>query len=261
MFWRNPEFHEPHVGSRPHVSTEHEFSVRSPKLLLFDIDNTLVNSRGAGRLALVRAVQAVYGTSGTLETVPLAGSTDRLAVFQALQAVGMTVAEIEAGWLEFCRMAPQCLTAAIAERPITACPGAQLLLRQLVPSVQHAGTLLGLVTGNLDSTAVIKLAAAGIEPGQFRVGAYGSDAADRNVLPGLAIMRAREITGHHFVGQDVVVIGDTPADVACGKTVQARTVAVATGPYGVETLHDAGADVVFPDLQDTTAVLAALIDH
>ncbi len=261
MFWRNQEFREPPTASQPQVSTDREFSVRSPKLLLFDIDNTLVNSRGAGRLALVRAVQAVYGTSGTLETVPLAGSTDRLAVFQALQAVGMTLAEIEAGWPAFCRMAPQYLTAAIAERPIAACLGAQSLLQQLVPSVQHEGTLLGLVTGNLDSTAVIKLAAAGIEPGQFRVGAYGSDAADRNVLPGLAVTRAWAVTGHHFVGQDVVVIGDTPADVACGKTVQARTVAVATGPYGVDALLDAGADFVFPDLQDTTAVLAALIDH
>lgn len=235
--------------------------MRSRKLLLFDIDNTLVNSRGAGRLALVRAVQAVYGTPGTIETVPLAGSTDKLAVFQALQAVGMSVAEIETGWPDFCRMAPQCLTAAIAQRPISACPGVPLLLRRVAASIHDNGTLLGLVTGNLDSTAAIKLAAAGIDPLQFRVGAYGSDAADRNHLPGLAIARALEMTGHHFVGQDVVVIGDTPADVACGKMVEARTIAVATGPYSIDELTQAGADFVFPDLQDTTAVLAALIDH
>jgi phosphoglycolate phosphatase-like HAD superfamily hydrolase len=231
------------------------------KLLLFDIDNTLVNSRGAGRLALVRAAQAVYGTPGTMELVPLAGSTDKLAVYQAMQAVGMATTDIEAGWADFCRAAPQFLTAAIAERPVIACPGAQALLQQLARSVQHNGTLLGLVTGNLATTAVIKLAAAGIDPTQFRVGAYGSDAADRNELPALAVARALELVQHHFAGPDVVVIGDTPADVACGKVIGARTVGVATGPYRVDALATAGADVVLPDLQDTPAVLAVLVDH
>lgn len=231
------------------------------KLLLFDIDQTLVNSRGAGRLALVRAVQAVYGTSGTMDVVPLAGSTDKLAVFQALQAAGLPLTAIEAGWAEFCRVAPQFLTAAIVETPVVACPGAQALLQQLAPFVQHNGTLLGLVTGNLATTAVIKLVAAGIEPAQFRVGAYGSDAADRNELPGLAVARALDLVHHHFAGPDVVIIGDTPADVACGKVIGARTVGVATGPYGADQLAAAGADVVFSDLQDTPAVLAVLVEH
>lgn len=241
--------------------TSGSISVSRRRLLLFDIDNTLVDSRGTGRLALVRAIQAVYGTAGTMEVVPLAGSTDKLAVFQALQAVGMSTADIEAGWADFCRMAPQFLTAAIAERPVAACPGAQTLLQQLTLSVQHNGTLLGLVTGNLATTAVIKLAAAGIDPAQFRVGAYGSDAADRNELPGLAVARALELVHHRFGGPDVVVIGDTPADVACGRAIGARTVGVATGPYRVDELAAAGADVVLPDLHDTLAVLAALVDH
>lgn len=231
------------------------------KLLLFDIDNTLVSPRGAGRLALVQAVQAVYGTPGMMETVPLAGSTDKLAVFQGLQAAGLSAAEIEGGWADFCRMVPQTLTGVLATRPIVACPGAQALLSQLVPSVQCDGTLLGLVTGNVAATAMIKLAAAGIDPAQFRVGAFGSDAADRNVLPGLAVARALELVHHRFVGSDVVVIGDTPADIMCGQVIQARTVGVATGPYRVDELVAAGADVVFPDLLDTPAVLAALIDH
>lgn len=230
------------------------------KLLLFDVDNTLVNSHGAGRLALVQAVQAVYGTQGTMDVVPLAGSTDKLAVFQALQAVGMSEADIEAGWAEFCRVAPQFLTAAVQERSVVACPGAQVLLQRLGDALYDHRKLLGLVTGNVAATAAIKLAAAGIDPAQFRVGAYGSDAADRNVLPGLAVARALALVHHRFEGQDVVIIGDTPADVACGKVIDARTVGVATGPYSAAELTAAGANVVFPDLLDTPAVLAALID-
>ncbi len=230
------------------------------KLLLFDIDNTLVNPRGAGRLALARAVEAVYGTRGTMEIVPLAGSTDKLAVFQALQAVGVSVTDIEAGWSDFCRVAPDFLTTTIMERPVVACPGAMVLLQQLREAVQSRGTLLGLVTGNLATTAMVKLAAAGIDPAQFRVGAYGSDAADRNELPGLAVARALDLVHHRFEGQDVVIIGDTPADVACGKVINARTVGVATGPYSAVELTAAGADVVFPDLLDTTAVSAVLVD-
>lgn len=232
----------------------------NPKLLLFDIDSTLVNPRGAGRLGLTRAAHAVYGTPGTMDIVPLAGSTDKLAVFQALQAVGMSTADIEAGWAEFCRVVPHFLAAAIAERPMTACAGAQTLLQQLAHTVQNNDTLLGLVTGNLATTAVIKLAAAGIDPTQFRVGAYGSDAADRNELPGLAVARAWDLVHHRFEGDDVVIIGDTPADVACGKVIHARTVGVATGPYHTDELSAAGADFVFPDLLDTAAVLAALVD-
>ncbi len=229
------------------------------KLLLFDVDSTLVHSHGAGRLALARALHAVYGASGTIEVIPLAGSTDWRAVREALTPTGLSETDIAALWPEFCRRAPLYLELTIAERGLDPCPGALDLLAALQPAVTRHQALLGLVTGNLESTAPVKLRGAGINPAQFRVGGYGSDSGDRNLLPRLAVQRAAALTGHTFVGKEVVVIGDTPADIACGQAVGAATVAVATGPYGVDVLRAAGADWVFEDLRDTAALLAALL--
>jgi len=230
-----------------------------PNLLLFDVDSTLVNSHGAGRLALARALQAVYGTRGEIEVIPLAGSTDWRAVREALTPTGLSEADIVTGWPEFCRVAPTCLELTIAEVGISPCAGALELLAALQPAVARNQALLGLVTGNLESTAPVKLRGAGINPAQFRVGGYGSDSGDRNQLPRLAVERAAVLTGHTFVSREVVVIGDTPADIACGQAIGAATVAVATGPFRVDVLRAAGADWVFEDLHATGLLLSALL--
>lgn len=231
------------------------------RLLLFDVDGTLVNTRGAGRLALARALQAVYGMTGEIEVIPLAGSTDWRAVRESLTPAGLSEAGIRAGWPEFCRLAPIYLQQTIAERGLDPCPGALELLAALRPAVAQGQALLGLVTGNLETTTPVKLAGAGMDPAQFRLGGFGSDNGDRNVLPRLAVERAAALTGLSFSGKAVVVIGDTPADIACGQAIGATTVAVATGPYRPDVLAAAGADWVFEDLRDTAAVLAALLPN
>ena len=119
--------------------------------------------------------------------------------------------------------------------------------------------LLGLVTGNMENTAPIKLRAAGINPGLFRVGGYGSDDGDRNRLPAIAARRAEALTGQRFPGRSIVVVGDTPADVACGKSVGAHTVAVATGVLPSETLQAAGPDHLLPGLSDVDAAMRAIL--
>ncbi|MGB4979119.1 MAG: hypothetical protein WBR35_20455, partial [Anaerolineae bacterium] len=125
-------------------------------LLLFDVDSTLVNSRGAGRLALARALQAAYGMSGEIEVIPLAGSTDWRAVREALTPAGLSEVDIMAGWPEFCRLAPIYLQQTIVERGLDPCPGALELLAALQPAVARNQALLGLVTGNLETTASVK---------------------------------------------------------------------------------------------------------
>ena len=111
--------------------------------------------------------------------------------------------------------------------------------------------MLGLLTGNLAEGAALKLRSGGIDPERFRVGAYGSDAAHRPELPPIAARRAEPIFGRVPHGAEVVIIGDTPADIACGSGIDARALAVATGGYSVTDLAACGPHAVFEDLCDT----------
>ena len=132
---------------------------------------------------------------------------------------------------------------------------------ELIDAVDaHETHILGLLTGNLWQGARRKLTAVGIDFDRFAVGAYGSDHESRPALPAIAIARARESLGHEFPGDRVVIVGDTPSDIECGRGVGARAIAVATGHYSVEELaaHDPAA--VFADLRDTAAVLRAIND-
>jgi phosphoglycolate phosphatase-like HAD superfamily hydrolase len=120
--------------------------------------------------------------------------------------------------------------------------------------------LLGLLTGNVHEGAKAKLAAVGIAPERFRIGAFGSDHEHRPQLPAIARERAAALLGREIPGRDVVVIGDTPADVECGREIGARAIGVATGRYSVEELRSRGAAAVFPDLSDVDAVMAAILE-
>jgi phosphoglycolate phosphatase-like HAD superfamily hydrolase len=145
------------------------------------------------------------------------------------------------------------------ERPTTrttVMPGVHALLERLEA---EPGVVLGLLTGNVAQGAALKLRSGGIAPERFLVGAYGSDAAHRSDLPPIAARRAEPIFGRVPRGAEVVIIGDTPADVACGAGIEARALAVATGSYSVRDLEVCGAHAVFPDLSATDAVLDAIL--
>jgi phosphoglycolate phosphatase-like HAD superfamily hydrolase len=118
---------------------------------------------------------------------------------------------------------------------------------------------LGLLTGNIRQTAPLKLAAAGIDPDQFVAGAYGSDSLERDELFAVALGRVRQSTGRLFAARDVVIIGDTPADVGCARCGGALAVAVATGPYPADHLRAHEPDYLFSDLTQTHEVLQALL--
>jgi phosphoglycolate phosphatase-like HAD superfamily hydrolase len=134
-------------------------------------------------------------------------------------------------------------------------PGVLELLETLEA---NPGVVLGLLTGNLMQGATLKLAAAGIAPDRFRVGAYGSDSAHRPDLPAIAARRAEPHFGRPPWGREVVIIGDTPADVTCGLSIGARAIGVATGSFPVGSLSEAGAHAAFADLSDTVRVIEAI---
>jgi phosphoglycolate phosphatase-like HAD superfamily hydrolase len=120
--------------------------------------------------------------------------------------------------------------------------------------------ILGLLTGNLIDGATRKLRAVGIDPTRFRVGAFGSDHEHRPELPAIAKRRALESLGLLIPGERIVIIGDTPSDIDCGRGIGARAIAVATGRFSVDELASHAPYAVFPDLRDTQAVMRAIDD-
>jgi phosphoglycolate phosphatase-like HAD superfamily hydrolase len=132
-------------------------------------------------------------------------------------------------------------------------------VRELLDALEaRADVMLGLLTGNIAAGARLKLAAVEIEMERFRVGAFGSDSADRRALPSIAAARAAELMVTEPQGEQIVIIGDTPADVTCGESMGARALGVATGSYVAADLHAAGAYAVFEDLSHTDGVVAAI---
>ena len=145
----------------------------------------------------------------------------------------------------------------LRERRLRLFPG----VAELVARIEAEEELVpGLLTGNVRAGAELKLRAAGVDFARFRVGAFGSDHAERPELPAIAQRRARETLGAAVAGEHVIVIGDTPADIACGRGIGARAIAVATGHYGVEELARHAPAAVFATLEDTDAVMATIRD-
>jgi phosphoglycolate phosphatase-like HAD superfamily hydrolase len=227
-----------------------------PRLVLFDIDGTILSARGAGRRALGRALADVYGTAGPIDTYDFHGSTDLQIVRDLLTLAGLAEGEIAAREAALFARYVQCLESEIGDgRDVTLYPGVAAVIRALA---SDDGCLVGLLTGNIEAGARIKLEPTGLWPA-FRLGAYGSDHADRICLPAVAARRAEALVGRPFRGDSMVVIGDTPRDVACGQAAGALVIAVATGRHSVADLVECGADHVFADFTDAGRVVATVL--
>lgn len=227
------------------------------RLLLFDVDGTLIHSNRAGRAALVYALEEIFGTAGPADSYQMAGKTDPLIITELLQAAGIPPAEVEPKLERVYELMARRGQTLFWERGIKPCAGVPALLDALQ---RRDDVLLGLVTGNARVTAPLKLAAAGLDPAQFRVGAFGSDDRDRNRLPALAMRRAAELSGRSVNGADTVVVGDTPADVLSARAGGARAVAVATGGHSADTLAQYNPDHLLENLADTETVLRILLN-
>jgi len=230
------------------------------RLALFDIDGTLLLTDGAGRRAIHRALLEEAGTAGPIDEYRFDGKTDPQIVRDLLTLAGM--AEVRAALVDAVCERYVSLLEVELQRPdqrTRLMTGVRELLDALAEVEREGRVMVGLLTGNLARGAALKLASAGLDPARFVVGAYGSDAAHRPDLPGIARDRAEALAQRSIAGEQVIVIGDTPADVACARPIGARTVAVATGSYDVPALRAAGADHAFADLGATRAVLDAIL--
>src|SRR5258708_1650625 len=228
--------------------------------LLLDIDGTLLWTAGAGRRAIHRALLDEMGTAGPIEGYRFDGKPRSRTERELLELAGHREARSEDRVTAVCRRYVELLTSEL-EKPSQATkvyPGITELLGALEPYEADGRALVGLLTGNVEHGAALKLRSAGLDPARFVVGAFGSDSHHRPDLPAVAARRAAEHTGRPFGGGDIVIVGDTPDDVACCKPMGARSVGVATGFYDVPALRAAGATHVFADLGDTQAVLHAL---
>ena len=225
------------------------------RLFLFDIDGTLVVTGGAGQRAMNRAFYDVFGIPDAFTGVELAGRTDTSILADAFARQRMAVTPDATAAFRMRYLV--CLQEEVPKpgRNKRVLPGIAALLGEL-ESRSH--NFLGLLTGNYCDAAEVKLSHFDLWR-YFRCGAFGEDHGDRNALVPVALGRARTAGLPPEVDEArVVVIGDTPRDVACAHAHGARCVAVATGEYSAAALRSAGADVVFDDLSHTSAVLSAL---
>jgi phosphoglycolate phosphatase len=224
-------------------------------LVLWDIDQTLIDGGDVTQHAYAAAFLSATGQPLT-QPWRFDGRTELAAATEVLLAHGL---QPGGGLLDaFTRQIVAEFRAragdmAAAGRVLPGAAAALAAVRAL-PGVSQS-----VLTGNLYALAELKLSVFGLDRHiDLRIGAYGGDAYERADLPRHAIERAARLLGRTVTGADIVIIGDTPRDIAAARAVGARAIAVATGTYSEQELLQAEADVVFADLRDTAAILGAI---
>jgi phosphoglycolate phosphatase-like HAD superfamily hydrolase len=230
------------------------------RLVLWDIDGTLVQAGEVGRDIFTEAFQAVLGHAPdqvTAKALAMAGRTDPEIALEFLAAHEIAEGERHLPAFSEALVSALATKAALIRERGRALPGARETLAELGRS---DGVVQSLLTGNVQPNALLKLASFELDGYlDFDVGGFGSDHHHRPSLVEVARRKASRKYGTSFNGAATVLVGDTPLDVAAGRTGGARVVAVATGSYGVDDLMAADADAVLEDLRDTEAALAAIL--
>jgi len=228
------------------------------KLLLFDIDSTLIKSNRVGTKAMAKTIEEFLGPTTAFQKVRMGGKCDWAIWREALAFEGYSEEEVDAHLPDLWRTYAANLAAILASdehadpEPL---PGIVPMLEALIA---RDDVLLGLLTGNVELGAWLKLGKAGLDH-YFQFGAFGHESVNRSDLPPMAVKRAAQFAnGHEFKGKDILILGDTVNDIYCGQPLGVCAVGVATGRTDVQTLHAAGADHVFESFDDYEAVLAEL---
>ena len=224
------------------------------KLLLFDIDGTILHANGTGRTAIENALAKLCGCPISTESVTFSGKTDPQIMREILTAndINPTPAQVDEALAVYESVASGQLSAA----DVTLLPGVADLLNRLN---RRNDVTLGLLTGNIRPMAYEKLSAAG-QDHYFPFGAFGSDHGERSQLPAIAVRRAQAQSGHTFSGRDVVIIGDTPNDIQCGDGIGAFAVGVCTGRYDRPDLAPYEPDALLDDLRAADAFMQHVVD-
>ena len=224
------------------------------RLILFDIDGTLLSAGRAARDSILAALESVLGWKGSADGNDFSGKTDPQILRELVEeAVGpdrfdATLTEVLDRYVEE-------LARRLRPEAVVSKPGIPALLERLA---REPRVVLGLLTGNIERGARLKLQPPGFNR-FFPFGAFGDDSADRYCLPPVAVARAREHTGRDFPPASVVVIGDSVHDVGCGRALGARTIAVATGPTPPEKLEAERPHALFSDFSDVEAATGAIL--
>lgn len=221
-------------------------------VVLFDIDGTLLDMRGAGRKSFVRSLKTVFGWDDDIRYINFAGNTDLNVLLQVAEHHGVTLTRDDRR--RFFAQMPLELEQTAKEVQLVIYPGVRELLEALSA---RDDVILGLVTGNVAAAARIKLKQFDLHD-HFVLGAFGDDHPDRGEIARLALDRVQEKMPAGAKMKACFLIGDTPLDIAAAKSIGATSIAVATGKFGADALRAAGADHVLTDLADTSAVLRIL---
>ncbi|TCD48802.1 HAD family hydrolase [Chlorobium sp. N1] len=225
------------------------------KLVLFDIDGTLLNVGPVNRRVIQDALLEVYGTEGSAATHSFAGRMDNVIIREVLEETELAAEEIE----EKFDRAKAAYIRLFRER---ATPADVTLTEGVVPLLERLASrtdiLVGLLTGNFEASGRHKLKLPGINH-FFPFGAFADDAPHRNDLPAVAVEKARQLTGERFSGHDVVVIGDTEHDINCARAHGALALAVATGTYSLDRLRTHEPDVLLENLNRPDIVIGEIL--
>jgi len=226
-----------------------------PRLILFDVDGTLIRTGGRAGRALAGAIQDVFGVVAPIEGYRLSGKTDPQIVLELMAMCGWTRERVAPRLDALLDRYLARLDLALPAEHVEVLPGVRELLDTLA---RRDDVRLGLLTGNVEKGAALKLERAGLA-GFFAVGAYGSDEEDRDRLVPVGRARAAARWGDAFEGRRTVVVGDAEADIRCARAGHARAVAVATGGTSLEALRELAPDALLVSLADPAA-LPALLD-
>lgn len=225
------------------------------KLVLFDIDGTLLKVGSVNRRVLADALTEVYGTEGSTGRHDFSGKMDGAIIYEVLGNSGLEHREIA----EKFDRAKETYIAMFRERTqpsdITLLQGVRELLDALTA---EPGVLLGLLTGNFEESGRHKLRLPAIDH-YFPFGAFADDALLRNQLPHIAVERALRMTGKNFSPEEIVIIGDTEHDINCARVLDARSIAVATGNFTMPELAAHSPGALFENFAMTGDVLTQIL--